>query len=149
MALAERLDNDFKAALKAKEHARLSILRLVRSAVKNVEIEKHGPASDEDIIAILQREIKQHRETIDALRAAGRESEVVAQEAEIATLQSYLPPQLSSGELRDAVARAIAETNADSLKDVGKVMGAVMPKVAGRAAGDEVGQMVREILGEK
>lgn len=149
MALALRLDDDFKSALKLQDHARLSILRLVRSSIKNVEIAHRAAASDEDIIAILQREIKQHRETIDALRAAGRESDVAAQEAEVKILQSYLPPQLSSGELRDAVTRAIAETQADSLKDVGKVMGAVMPKVAGRATGDEVGQMVRELLGKK
>lgn len=146
MALAERLDTDFKAALKAKDQARLSILRLVRSAVKNVEIAQHGAASDEDIIPILQREIKQHRETIESLKAAGREAGVGEQEAEIQVLQSYLPAQLSEGELRDAVTQAIEETHAHSMADMGKVMGAVMPKVKGRATGDAVGQMVREIL---
>lgn len=145
----ERLDDDFKSALKAKEADKLLVLRLVRSAIKNLEIAKQAAASDEDVIAILQREIKQHRETIDGLKAASRFDEVVKQEAEIAQLQSYLPPSLSLDELKEVVAKAIDTTGASSLSDLGKVMGQVMPLVRGRATGDEVGQMVREILSEK
>lgn len=149
MSLMERLDNDFKSALKAKEADKLSILRLVRSAIKNLEIAKQAAASDEDVVAILQREIKQHRETIDGWKAASRFGEVVKQEAEIAQLQSYLPPALSFDELKDVVAKAIDATGASSLSDLGKVMGQVMPQVKGRATGDAVGQMARELLEKK
>jgi uncharacterized protein len=146
MALAELLDNDFKSALKSKNEKLLSILRLVRSAIKNIEIEKHGPASDEDIIEILQREIKQHKETIEALKLAGRNESIALQEQEISVLSSYLPAQLSSSEIREVIEKVIQETQAESISDVGKVMGAIMPQVKGRATGDEVGRMVRDIL---
>lgn len=146
MELAEKLDQDFKDALKNKDAARLSIMRLVRSGIKNFEIAKQGKASSEDIIAILQREIKQHKETIAALQKAGRAEDLKKQEEEVAVLKSYLPAQLSQDELKDFVEEAIASTAAAGLSDLGKVMGKVMPQVKGRATGDEVGQMAREIL---
>jgi len=146
MSIVLQLDTDFKEALKSKQEARLSILRLVRSAVKNIEIEKHGPASDEDAIAVLQREIKQHKESIEAFEKAGREAEVTRLRTEMELLEKYLPPKLSDDELKDAIDNAIAESGATSVADMGKVMGAVMPKVKGRATGDEVGAMVRTIL---
>ena len=142
----ERLDNDFKAALKAKEADKLSVLRLVRSAIKNLEISKQAAAGDEDIIAILQREIKQHKETIESLKKAGRSEDVAKQEAEVSTLQAYLPPALSLDELKDVITKAIDSTGASSISDMGKVMGQVMSQVKGRATGDDVGQMVRELL---
>jgi uncharacterized protein len=146
MALAEKLDNDFKQALRAHDAARLSLLRLVRSAVKNLEIAKQAGASDDDIVEIIQREIKQHRETKDGFAKAGRSDEAAAQEAEIEILKSYLPPALSADELKDVVEQAIEVTGAAGLSDLGKVMGKVMPQVRGRATGDEVGQMVRDLL---
>lgn len=146
MSLVERLDNDFKAALKAKEADKLSVLRLVRSAIKNLEISKQAAAGDEDIIAILQREIKQHKETIESLKKANRAEDIAKQEAEVSTLQAYLPPALSLDELKDVVTKAIDSTGASSISDMGKVMGQVMSQVKGRATGDEVGQMVRELL---
>lgn len=147
MSLAEQLDIDFKQALKSRDAERLSVFRLVRSSIKNFEIEKHGTASDEDVVAILAREIKQYRESIEANEKAARPEEVARLQKEVALLSAYLPPQLSSDELKDVVRAALAETGAESLADVGKVMGRVMPKVRGRASGDEVGQMVRELLG--
>lgn len=146
MSLVERLDNDFKAALKAKEADKLSVLRLVRSAIKNLEISKQAAAGDEDIIAILQREIKQHKETIESFKKANRPEDVARQEAEVSALQAYLPPALSLDELKDVVSKAIDSTGASSISDMGKVMGQVMSQVKGRATGDEVGQMVRELL---
>ncbi len=143
------MDTDFKDALRAKDADKLGLLRLVRSAVKNLEIARQAAASEEDIVAILQREIKQHRETASGFRAALRPAEAARQEAEITILESYLPPRLSPAELEDVVAKAIAATAAQSLKDLGKVMGAVMPQVKGRTTGDEVGQMVREMLEKK
>lgn len=149
MSLLEKLDNDFKEALKTKNAEKLSVLRLVRSAVKNLEIAKQAGASDEDAVELIQREIKQHRETAAGFKRASRPEEVAKQEAEIALLQSYLPPQLSSDELKDVVAKTIESVGAQGLGDIGKVMGSIMPQVKGRAAGDEVGQMVREMLGSK
>lgn len=146
MALAEKLDNDFKQALRAHDAARLSLLRLVRSAVKNLEIAKQAGASDDDIVEIIQREIKQHRETKDGFAKAGRSDEAAAQEAEIEILKSYLPPALSADELKDVVEQVIEVTGAAGISDLGKVMGKVMPQVRGRATGDEVGQMVRDLL---
>lgn len=93
MSLSEKLDADFKDALRAKDADKLSLLRLVRSAIKNLEIAKQASASDEDVIAVLQREIKQHRETIAGFVKAGRESEAAKQESEIDLLKSYLPPE--------------------------------------------------------
>jgi len=149
MSLLEKLDNDFKEALKAKNADKLSILRLVRSAIKNLEISKLSGASDEDVIELLQREIKQHRETIEGLKRANRPEEVGRQEAEIALLQTYLPPQLSADELKDVVEKTIETIGASGLGDIGKVMGSIMPQVKGRATGDEVGQLVRELLSPK
>ncbi len=146
MDLAEKLDQDFKDALKNKDAASLSIMRLVRSNIKNFEIAKQGKAADEDIIAILQREIKQHKETIESLEKAGREEELGKQRTEVAILKAYLPAQFSKDELKDFIEEAIATTAAADIKDMGKVMGAVMPRLKGRATGDEVGQMVRELL---
>ncbi|MEK7189002.1 MAG: GatB/YqeY domain-containing protein [Patescibacteria group bacterium] len=148
MSLVEQLDTDFKQALKSRDAEKLSVLRLVRSSIKNFEIEKHGIASDEDVVAILGREIKQHRESVEANEKAERPEEVRRLQEEIGFLSLYLPPQLSSDELKDVVVAALAETGAESLEDMGKVMGRVMPQVRGRASGDEVGRQVRELLGQ-
>jgi len=147
--LSEQLDTDFKQALKSRDAETLSVLRLVRSGIKNFEIEKHGIASDEDIIAILQREIKQHKESIEANEKAGRPGEVARLQKEAVFLSAYLPAPLTSEELKDVVKSVLEETGAESLADIGKVMGRVMPQVKGRASGDEVGQMVRELLGRE
>jgi len=146
MGLVENLDNDFKSSLKNKDAKRTSILRLVRSSMKNLEIAKQREASDQDVIEILQREIKQHKESIDANVKAGRQEEVLRLQEESDFLKTYLPEQLSSDELKDAIEIAISETGAESMSDLGKVMGNIMPKVKGRAAGDAVGQMVKDLL---
>ena len=149
MSLLEKLDNDFKEALKTRNAEKLSVLRLVRSAIKNLEIAKLSGASDEDVIELLQREIKQHRETVAGFRQANRPEEAAKQEAEITLLQSYLPPALSATELKDVIAKTIDALGAVGLGDLGRVMGSVMPQVKGRTTGDEVGQMVRELLEKK
>lgn len=147
--LVEKLDSDFKIALKSRDAARLLVLRMVRSNIKNLEITKHASASDEDVIAILQREIKQHKESIEANEKAGRQEEASRLAGEIEFLSGYLPQKLSSDELKKVVSAAIAETGAQTIVDVGKVMGRIMPRVRGRATGDEVTLVVRELLGLK
>jgi hypothetical protein len=149
MSLAEQLDTDFKEALKGKVAEKLSILRMVRSNIKNLEITKQASASDEDIVEILQREVKQHGESIEANEKAGREEEVKRLQEEVLLLKTYLPPELSNSELKDVVEGAIAEINATTVSDLGKVMGKVMGQVKGRASGDEVGQMVKDLLSSK
>ena len=146
MNLVEKLDNDFKEALKAKDAERLGLMRLVRSNIKNLEINKQASASDEDVVEILQREIKQHKETIEGLQKNNRQDEIVSQEKEIEILKLYLPEQISGSELKDVVNKAISEVEASSPSDMGKVMGKVMPQLKGRATGDEVGQMVKDLL---
>jgi len=144
--LCEKMDADFKDALKNKNAEKLSILRLIRSSVKNFEIQKQASASDEDVVEILQREIKQHKESILANEKVGRPEEVKRLQEEINFLKTYLPKQLSQDELKDVVEGAITETQASGMSDIGKVMGKIMPQVKGRASGDEIGQMVRDIL---
>ena len=149
MSLVTQLDNDFKQALKTKDAEKLSILRLVRSAIKNLEIQKQGEASEEDVVEILQREIKQHKESIEAFEKAQRKEEVQRLKQESEFLQTYLPDQLSIEEIKGAVEKAIQETHASNMQDMGKVMGNVMSQVKGRATGDEVGAMVRDLLNNK
>jgi len=146
MKLVEKLDNDFKLALKNRDAKKLSIFRLVRSNIKNLEISKQGEASDEDVIEILQREIKQHKESIEANKIAKRTEEVLRLEEENHLLETYLPEQISSDELKDVIEGAIAEIDLSDASDMGKIMGKVMPKVKGRATGDVVNQMVRDLL---
>jgi len=146
MSLVEKLDTDFKEALKSKDVQKLSVMRLVRSNIKNLEISKQAEASDEDVVEILQREIKQHKESIEANEKAGRKDETKRLQKEIDFLDVYLPEQISSDELKDVIEGAIADTQASDMSDMGKVMGKVMSKVKGRATGDEVNQMVRDLL---
>jgi len=146
MMLLEKLDADFKDALKNKKAEKLALLRLVRSSIKNLEIAKQAQASDEDVVEILQREIRQHKESIEANEKANRPQEATRLKDEVDFLKLYLPPQLSQSELQDVIEDAIASTQASNMSDIGKVMGKVMPRVKGRASGDEVGQMVRNLL---
>ncbi|PIQ78444.1 MAG: glutamyl-tRNA amidotransferase [Parcubacteria group bacterium CG11_big_fil_rev_8_21_14_0_20_41_14] len=146
MKLVETLDTEFKSALKNKDAEKLSILRLVRSNIKNLEIEKQAEASDEDVVEILQREIKQHNESIEANKTANRAEEIARLEKEVAFLKQYLPEQLSSSELKDVIEDAITDTQAENMSDMGKVMGKVMSQVKGRTTGDAVNQMVRDLL---
>lgn len=146
MMLLEKLDADFKDALKNKNAEKLALLRLVRSSIKNLEIEKQAQASEEDVVEILQREIRQHKESIEANERAQRPQEAHRLREEVDFLKLYLPAQLSEKELQDVIEDAIASTQASDMSDLGKVMGKVMPKVKGRASGDEVGQMVRNLL---
>ncbi len=146
MHLVEKLDSDFKEALKSKDSERLSILRLVRTAIKNLEIEKQAEASDEDVIAVIQREVKQHKESIDAFEKAGRAEEVARLQAENTLLETYLPEQLGEDALVSIVEQVIADTQATSMKDMGKVMGAVMSQVHGQTTGDVVKEVVQKTL---
>jgi uncharacterized protein YqeY len=142
----ERLNQDLKQAMKDKAALKLSVIRMVKAALKNEEINLGRPLSDEDELTILTRELKQRRESLHEFEKAGREELASKAREEIEVLSAYMPAQLSEEEVRAVVREAIAATNAASRKEMGKVMGAVMPKVKGRADGTLVQKIVSEEL---
>ncbi|MGD8455091.1 MAG: GatB/YqeY domain-containing protein [Anaerolineales bacterium] len=146
MSLLEKLNQDLKVAIKAKDETRKRVLRLALSAVKLVEVEKQEELDDDAVIAVLQKEAKSRQETIDDAEKAERPDLIEIANAEMDILEEYLPEAMSSEELETLVKEVIAEVGASSMADMGKVMGAIMPKVQGRADGGQVNQMVRQIL---
>lgn len=148
MSLMERLTEDMKQAMKAKDAVRLSVIRMARSAIKNEEIEKGRPLTDDDVIAVLHRELKQRRDSLHEFEKAGRQDLVDKVKAEIEVLTQYLPEQLSDEELLELIRNAVQEVGATSKKDLGKVMRVLMPKVKGRADGKRVNALVQQVLGD-
>jgi len=146
MSLTERLTNDMKQAMKDKDKVRLSVIRMVRTAIQNAEIDQRGPLSDEEVLVVLNRELKQRRDSLQSFEAAAREDLIQDAKQEIEILLDYLPAQLTAEEIRSLVQEAIAETGAKGKSDMGKVMSALMPKVKGRAEGKLVNQIVQEAL---
>ncbi|WP_088228754.1 GatB/YqeY domain-containing protein [Desulfosporosinus sp. FKB] len=149
MSLKDRLVEDMKVAMKAKEEGkvRLSVIRMVRAAIKNAEIDKHIEFNDDQVVEVLARELKLRRDALEVFGKADRPEKVNALEEEIAILKEYLPQQLSEGEIRQLVQETIAAVGAQGPKDLGKVMGALSPKTKGRADGKFVNLIVREVLG--
>lgn len=149
MTLKDRLVEDMKLAMKAKEEGkvRLSVIRMARAAIKNAEIDKKIEFTDAQVIEVLARELKQRRDELEEFIKAGRPETVKALEEELVVLMAYLPQQLSEGEIRQLVQETIAMVGAQGPKDLGKVMGTLSPKTKGRADGKLVNLLVREILG--
>ncbi|MCX7570819.1 GatB/YqeY domain-containing protein [Tumebacillus sp. DT12] len=146
MSLTERLTNDMKQAMKDKDKVRLSVIRMVRTAIQNAEIDQKKSLSDDEVVVVLNRELKQRRDSLQSFEAANREDLIQDAKQEIEILLDYLPAQLTAEELRSLVQEAIAETGAKGKSDMGKVMSALMPKVKGRADGKLVNQIVQEAL---
>ncbi len=148
MSLQDRLLNDMKEALRARGagKTRLNVIRMVRSALKNAEIDKGRQLSDEEVLEVIAREVKQKRETIDAFAQAGRRERVRELEEELRVLEAYLPQQLTQDEIRELVSQVVEELGAAGPGDLGKVMGRVMPMVRGRADGSAVSRVARELL---
>lgn len=146
MSLLEQLDQDMKTALKNKEKTRLSVIRLLKAALKNEEIKLKRTLTEEEIVTVLSREMKQRKESLEEFTKAGRDDLIQQLKEEMEILQAYLPEQLSEDELKRLISQTIAETGASSMADMGKVMGAIMPKVRGRADGALVNRLVREML---
>jgi uncharacterized protein len=144
--LTAQLTEDLKQAMKAKDKVRLSVLRMVKAAVKNREIETGQPLTDEEVLAVIQKELKQRRDSLQAFESAGRVDLMEEVQGEIDILMSYLPRQLTEDELREIVQGVIAELGASGKSDVGKVMSAVMPKVKGKADGRLVQTVVQSLL---
>jgi hypothetical protein len=148
MSLATTISNDIAAAMKAKDPARLSALRMLKAAVMNKGVEKNRDLDDGEVLQVIASLVKQRRDSIEQFANAGRTDLVDKETAELAVLNQYLPAAATADEIEAAVAAAIAETGAASPKDMGKVMKAVMPKLAGKNAdGRAVNEIVRRRLG--
>lgn len=146
MSLSERLNDDMKQAMKDQNKFRLSVLRMIRSSIKNLEIERRRPLDDQEVLDILNRELKQRKESLQEFEKAGRNDLADTLKAEIEIIAEYMPKPLSEQELESIVKQTIAEVGASSKADMGKVMGALMPKVKGRADGKLVNQLVQQLL---
>lgn len=146
MSLLERLNQDMKTAMKNKEKTKLSVIRMLRSEIKNEEIERQHTLNDEEVIEVLMRELKKRKDALQQFEEAGRKDLVQQLQEEIAVIQPYLPEQLSEEELRELVREVLQETGATSKADMGKVMKAIMPRVKGRADGKLVNRLVQEAL---
>jgi hypothetical protein len=148
MTLTEKVNAEISSAMKVKDAARLSALRMVKAAIMNKEVEKGRGLEDAEVLQVLASLVKQRRDSIDQFSKAGRTDLVDKETAEIRVLEEYLPPAATAEEIEAAVAAAIAETGAASARDIGKVMKAVMPKLAGKNAdGKAINEAVRRKLG--
>ena len=146
MSLKEQLTADMKEAMKNKEKERLAVIRMVRGAIRQQEIDGQKELGEEDVIAVISKEVKMRRDSIEEFQKGGREDLVEKTQAEIDVLLPYLPAQLSQDEVRELVKAAVEQTGAATPKDMGKVMGVLMPKVKGRADGKMVNTIVKSFL---
>ena len=147
MTLKDQLNESMKTAMKARDDLRLSAVRMIRSMVKNREIEQHKELNDQEIIEVISTLAKQRRESIKMYGEGNRPDLVEKEEAELAVLLGFLPAQLSTAEIEQLVDRIIAETGAQGAKDMGRVMKALTPLTAGKADGRAVSDTVRSKLG--
>ncbi|MFH5182767.1 GatB/YqeY domain-containing protein [Paenibacillus sp. TAB 01] len=146
MSLSERLNEDMKLAMKSQDKFKLSVIRMVRAAIKNIEIDQRKTLDDQEVLDVLNREVKQRKDSLQEFEKAGRDDLAETVKAEIEILMEYLPQQLSEEEVKAIVSQTIQEVGASSKADIGKVMGALMPKVKGRADGKIVNQAVQQLL---
>jgi len=133
MSLKDRIQEDVKAAMRATERERLATLRLILAAIKQREVDERITLDDAQVLSVLEKMIRQRRESITSFEAGGRSDLVAKETAELKLIQGYLPAQLSDAEVDGLIAEAITQTSASSVKDMGKVMAAVKAKAAGRA----------------
>ncbi|MEQ1590877.1 MAG: GatB/YqeY domain-containing protein [Thiobacillaceae bacterium] len=144
--LKARITEDMKSAMRAKESLRLGTIRLLLAAVKQREVDERIELDDAAISAIVEKLIKQRRDSISQFQTAGRQDLVDAEQAELLILQTYMPEQLSAAEVDAAVAAAVAESGAASAKDMGKVMGLLKSRLAGRADMGQVSALIKAKL---
>ena len=148
MRLTEKVNVDIAAAMKARDAARLSALRMMKAAIMNKEVEKGRTLEDAEAHQVFASLVKQRRDSIEQFSRAGRTDLVEKETGEIGVIEAYLPPAATAEEIDAAVAAAVSETGATSPKDIGKVMKAVMPKLAGKNAdGRTINEAVRRKLG--
>lgn len=151
MSLKDRLSEDLKSAMRAAssdpdQRIRVSTIRFLNAEIKNAEITKKSQLTDEEIVEIIQRQIKRRRESVEQYRKGNREDLAEKEESEAKILAGYLPKQLTDDEIRELAKRAIKDTGAASIKEMGKVMSKLMPEIRGRADGKRVNEIVSELL---
>lgn len=146
MNLLERLNQDMKNAMKNKEKEKLSVIRMVKSSLQNEQIKLGRELTDDDSLTVLNRELKQRKDSLHEFEKANREDLASKLRDEIAVLDDYIPEQLSEEEVSHIVKETILEVGATTKADMGKVMGAIMPKVKGKADGGLVNRLVQQHL---
>jgi hypothetical protein len=146
MSLEERLLEEMKQAMKSNDKLRLSTIRMIRSALKNKEIELRKKLEDEEAAKVIQAMVRKGEESVEQFQTGGRMDLVEKEKKEIEILKSFLPQPLSQEEILKIIDQSIQETQASSLKDIGKVMKSVMPKIGGKADGKLINQLVKERL---
>lgn len=147
--LIEKIQNDLKDAMREKDEQKLSVIRMLKSAIQYYEISKGGAgykATEEDIIDVIGKEVKKRRESIELYKQGDRPELAEKEQSELEILQTYLPEQLSEEEINNLVEEAVSQTGAKEMKDMGKVMGVLMPKIKGKADSSLVSQIVRSKL---
>ncbi len=145
--LKQKLTDDLKQAMRNRDTIRRSAIRLLMAAINNAEIARQATLEDADILGIIAKEVRQRHESIEAFKQGNRPDLVAQEEAELAVLQQYLPPQMTREEIAEAARRVIAEVGAEGPGDKGKVMPKLIPQLKGRADGREINAVVSELLG--
>ncbi len=146
MSLKEQINNDIKTAMREKENVKRDALRLLTSAMKQIEVDERKELSDEDVIKIIQKQVKQRQEAMNQYRDAGREDLYEKEAAEAAIFETYLPKQLSDEDLQNALKAIIAEVGATSMKEIGKVMGAASKTLGATADGKRINECAKALL---
>ncbi|MFN4342692.1 MAG: GatB/YqeY domain-containing protein [Azonexus sp.] len=146
MSLKARITEDMKAAMKAKETAKLSAIRLLNAAIKQKEVDERVELDDAAVAAVIEKLVKQRKDSVTQYEAANRQDLADVEKAEIAILSAYLPEKMSSAEIAAAVSAAVAQTGARSPADMGKLMGVLKPQLAGKADMAEVSRLVKAAL---
>jgi hypothetical protein len=147
MSLKEQISNDIKTAMKEKNNALRDALRLLASAFKQIEVDERKELSDDDVIKIIQKQVKQRNDAMTQYRDAGREDLYEKEASEAAIFETYLPQQLSDTELESVLKTIISEIGATSIKDIGKIMGAASKALGATADGKRINECAKKILG--
>jgi uncharacterized protein len=147
MSLQEKIQSDIAEAMRSKETLKLGVLRMMKSAVHNKQVEKMKALDEAEVLSVFNTLVKQRKDSVEQFRKGGREDLAQKEEAEIKVIEQYLPAAASDEDIRKAIEAAIQETGAASIKDMGKVMKAAMAQLSGKTAeGSRVSQMVKEKL---
>ena len=147
MSLKERITEDMKSAMRAAQKERLGTVRMILAGIKQREVDERVTLDDSQVLSVIDKMVKQRKESIAQFETGGRADLVAKEQAEIALLQEYLPTQLTSAEIEALISAAIAKTGAASIKDMGKVMGALKSELAGRADMGAVSARIKQKLG--
>jgi len=146
MSLKDRLAQDLKDAIRSQDEARKTAIRMVNWAIRNAEVEKGRPLEDAEVLALIAKDVRRHRESIGEFRKGRRQDLVEKEEREMAVLQGYLPPALSREEIAEEARKVIAQVGARGPADKGKVMPLLIAQLAGRAEGREINEVVSALL---